>query len=185
MFCPNCGQERFSEATNFCSRCGYLLTGTADLLKMGGTGAFNPQFTVRDSNSSSPRSRGVKQGIFMMLLAVVLVPILGILLVRLVGGTPWPIGVIFFLLGGGGLLRMAYALMFEPGAQSALPSWRGESPTAGYNVSGRSNPTWLPRHNDVSAALYTAPATGRWRDTGDLESSNVTEIITKVLEKKR
>src|SRR6185436_9773529 len=36
MFCPNCGQERISEATSFCSRCGYLLTGTADLLKIGG-----------------------------------------------------------------------------------------------------------------------------------------------------
>ncbi|MBA3351366.1 MAG: zinc ribbon domain-containing protein, partial [Blastocatellia bacterium] len=63
MFCPHCGQERVSEATSFCSRCGYPLIATADLLRTGGAPLPTPTGGPR-----SPRSRGVRMGIFMFLL---------------------------------------------------------------------------------------------------------------------
>src|SRR5215213_11068221 len=109
MFCPRCGQERISQETSFCSRCGYLLTATADLLLTEGVSISKPVATGKDS----PRWRGVKQGAFLILLAAILAPILGLILRFGFNMMPWPVGVILFLLGGGGLLRIAYALMFE------------------------------------------------------------------------
>ena len=181
MFCPNCGQERISEATKFCARCGYLLTGTEELLRRGGV--------LDDESPVGPRlpsakARGVKMGIFMMLTAVVLVPLMGILFRFAIGmPNPWPIGVVLFLLGGGGLLRMAYAILFEAGAAETL--------SAGVNrfqnrreLGGRSeDAAALPPQHSYPATDYTSPGTGRWRDTKGLEPLSVTDSTTKLLEK--
>jgi hypothetical protein len=182
MFCPNCGQERVSEATKFCARCGYLLTGTEELLHRGG--ALESQLPAEPTPPSA-KARGVKMGIFMMLLAVVLVPILGILLTFGLGmRTPWPIGLVLFLLGGGGLLRTAYAVMFEEGAAAKLGSgasaniYRGPAEIGGAAAVGA-----LPPQRANSAADYTAGRTGVWRDTNDLEPTTVTDETTKLLEK--
>jgi hypothetical protein len=180
MFCPSCGQERFSEETSFCSRCGYLLSGTAELLKIGGV---LPVSQNADPKLSSARARGVKQGLFLMLLAVVLVPIMGILLRFAIGmGTPWPIGVVLFMLGGGGLLRMAYALMFEQSATTALPA-APVYPAASLKVSPAVGQASLPAQQTQPASDYVEPRIGGWRDTKDLDPVSVTENTTKLLEK--
>ncbi|MGE3466085.1 MAG: hypothetical protein AB7J13_04060, partial [Pyrinomonadaceae bacterium] len=62
MYCPNCGQERTSIETSFCSRCGFLLTGTAELLLTGGI-IPSPQHSGGSKRLSS-RSRGIRQGLF-------------------------------------------------------------------------------------------------------------------------
>ncbi|HAF15758.1 MAG TPA: zinc ribbon domain-containing protein, partial [Blastocatellia bacterium] len=36
MYCPKCGQQQASDAVRFCSRCGFLLEGTAAVLATGG-----------------------------------------------------------------------------------------------------------------------------------------------------
>src|SRR5689334_18298449 len=115
MYCPKCGQETHAETSSFCSRCGYLLTGTSELFQFGGIVPSKP-------SKDSPRSRGVKQGVFIFLLGVLLFPILGMLSVFLFHIPPWPAGLVLFLTVAAGLLRTAYALMFEPRFQSGLPS---------------------------------------------------------------
>ena len=178
MFCPNCGQERVSEATKFCARCGYLLTGTEELLHRGG--ALGNE-SAAGPTPPSAKARGVKMGIFMMLLAVVLVPILGMLLTFGLGmRTPWPIGIVLFLLGGGGLLRIAYALLFEEGA-SATHTQQAPYRTPELHVGSMHGE--LPPQQTYPAADYTSPGTGRWRDTNDLEPLSVTDGTTKLLEK--
>jgi zinc-ribbon domain len=172
MFCPNCGQERISESTSFCSRCGYLLTGTADLLKMGGSLP-----TLETPNGQSQRSRGVKQGLFVMILGVALFPIIGILTTFLFRMTPWPAGVVLFTLFFGGLLRMAYALMFEPKYPQGLP------PAASLHID--SQLTGQQANSALPPTSFVPPVTGktgRWLDTNELEPHSVTESTTKLLE---
>jgi len=193
MYCPQCGQERISEATNFCSRCGFLLTVTSELLPTGGVLPVNLSPAVP---GTSPRTRGIKQGIFLIILAAVTFPVLGLLSAFLLRIEPWPAGVVLFLLAGAGLLRIAYALMFE----SKTPLLPGTSTFAGPPVLGGSSSTapllpeegW-PKAGVVGAADPNAqfpgpqsqfiPASGHWRDTNDLEPPTVTENTTKLLEK--
>ena len=75
MFCPSCGQERISDETRFCSRCGFLLSGTYELLMTGGV---IPQAPVGASQIVAPRTRGLKQGLFIFLLTFLVVPIVAI-----------------------------------------------------------------------------------------------------------
>jgi hypothetical protein len=123
-------------------------------------------------------------GIFMMLTAVVLVPLMGILFRFAMGmPNPWPIGVVLFLLGGGGLLRMAYAILFEAGASASLPAsanrFQNQRELSGLSADAAA----LPPQQTYPAGAYTSHGTGRWRDTNDLEPLSVTDSTTKLLEK--
>ena len=172
MYCPRCGEERISEATSFCSRCGFLMTVTSELIPTGGT---LPQ-GLAPVAGPSPRSRGVRHGLFLLLLAAVVFPVLGMISVFAFHmQVPWPAGIVLFLLVGGGLLRIAYALMFEQGASPALPPhevWpRTEVPGAADTRQLNSDPN-----------SEFAPA-GRWLDTNDLEPHSITDPTTKLLKK--
>lgn len=137
----------------------------------------------RPSGEDSPRWRGVKQGLFLMLLTLVVVPLLAILLRFGIGTNPWPLGVVVFLLGGGGLLRIAYALMFEPRYANALPAGEERRPA---NLAG---PRANPELSAGDASTYIPPASpraGSWLDTNELQQQgSVTEGTTKLLEKEQ
>lgn len=172
MFCPHCGQERVLTETNYCSRCGFLLTGTQELLRTGGViPDLSP--AVR-SSSGSPRNRGLKQGLFIFLLSFLVVPIITILTVA-VNAEPFAVVISAILFFVGGLLRMAYALMFESSAD--MPA---DETAAGVN-------SFTERHHDPNALppqrqVYPPPPPGgNWRDTSDLQPSSVTESTTKLL----
>jgi len=180
MYCPRCGEERVSNATSFCSRCGFLLTVTSELLPTGG--ALPPTLLPAVPSSSSPRSRGIKQGLFIFLLGLVAFPLLGILSVFLLNVRPWPAGVALFLLAGGGLLRMAYALMFESRYPSGALSGVGLNLGSGQ-LPGQTQPTFLPPQQTYPASQYTSPEPRHWRDTNELEPASVTDGTTKLLEK--
>ena len=153
---------------------------TAQLLLTDGVPADSA--LERKTEGDSPRWRGVKQGLFLMLLMVVVVPLLGILLRFGIGTNPWPLGVVVFLLGGGGLLRMVYALMFEPRYANALPP--AEEPRPANLVSPRANPE-LSAGDASSYIPPEPPRAGRWLDTNDLQQGSVTEGTTKLLEKEQ
>jgi hypothetical protein len=182
MFCPQCGQERISQETNYCSRCGFLLTVTSELLPTGGT-LPEGLLPAVSPTTLSPRSRGVRQGAFMFLLTFVVAPIVGFLSMA-IGLRPWPVGIVVALLAFGGLLRMAYALLFEPGYSTTAPS--GAFPKiADAQLSGRAAQASLPPQQTYPASEYTSPQPGHWRDTNDLEPTSVTETTTKLLDKKQ
>src|SRR5687768_5243881 len=102
MFCPNCGQERVSTKTSFCSRCGFLLTGTADILQLGGV--LPRASAEKVYYPPSPRSRGVKQGLFILLLSLLIVPLTIAISIMLNLRPPLAV-VTMILLVAGGLLR--------------------------------------------------------------------------------
>src|SRR5260370_5398512 len=118
MFCPRCGQQQATDALRFCSRCGFPLEGAMHLLAHGG---MLPHFQqVTGEKEISPRRKGVKQGVLVMLIGAVLVPMLGVL----VSFAPQRLDVMFefflaltaILCFVGGPLRMLYAAIFEEGA---------------------------------------------------------------------
>jgi hypothetical protein len=175
MFCPKCGMERQSSATSFCSRCGFLLTGTADLIELGG---LLPDFR----NAAAPtlpsrRNRGVKQGLFIFLLSLLIVPLMALLTVVLQIRSPVLPVLALLLLGVGGALRMVYAWMFE---DPAVPI--SSKPAAAVNFAARPQSYTLPDAQSVPVSGYTPPASGKWRDTNDLQPRSVTEGTTKLLE---
>jgi hypothetical protein len=143
------------------------LTVAAELLLTDGVAVPHSAITKKDS----PRRRGLKQGFFMILLMLVLAPVLGLIFRFAFNMMPWPVGLVVFLLGGGGLLRIAYALMFESGQAIHEGSLAGGQTT---NV--------LPAGNTPS---YIPPPvrSGQWLDTNDLEPRSVTDATTRLLEK--
>ena len=178
MFCPQCGQERTSDATSFCSRCGYLLTGTAELLQTGGALPQMPPADVR-----SPRSRGIRQGVFMFLLMMVLAPVVGIISEFGLGMEPWPVGVVVAILGLGGLLRIAYALMFESKFPAALPEARLNREL--HPLPNSFSASALPPERATAASDFISPPFGRQTGPMPAEPSSVTDETTKLLEKQR
>ena len=173
MHCPVCGQQQVSEETRFCSRCGFLLTGVAEVVRAGGL--VTARSTGVAGSSDSPRRRGIKKGVFWALLTLLVVPIMAILTVVFRIPPFLPVfGLLIFLVGG--LLRIAYAMLFES----------GNSPERFPDTLMRDleNRNALPPSQSIPASAYAAPA-GSWRDTNDLERvpGSVTDSTTKLLQK--
>ena len=172
MHCPKCGQQQLSEETRFCSACGFLLTGVADLVASGGIAPAQQAGVM--GNADSPKRRGVKLGLFIFLLSIVIVPILTMIAIALNLKPFLPIiGV--FLLVGGGILRMVYALLFEAGVSpTPIPA----ALSAGEKRSA------LPPSQSIPVTAYSSPA-GAWRDTNELQHQpgSVTDSTTKLLQR--
>jgi hypothetical protein len=182
MFCPRCGQQQATDSMRFCARCGFPMEGTMHLLANGG---LIPQYTANeDQKVSSPRRRGVKQGAMMFLLALVLVPALGVFS----SFAPGRIGTAFefftaltAILGFlGGALRMLFAGIFEEGAPPksqfmmpnpyappviAVPQARVSLPPAAVNPGAAS---WRQRPHTAEI----------------LQPPSVTDNTTRLLDKK-
>lgn len=176
MHCPTCGQQQISDETRFCSRCGFLLTGIAQVVANGGVIRQPRNNFVGEPDS--PKRRGVKQGAFLFFLAFLVVPILLIISIGLRLG-PFASMIGAFLLVGGGLLRAVYALMFESSASSSASSV--EPAVIKHGTDQR---TSLPPAQSIPASVYATPSAGSWRDTNDLkrEPGSVTDHTTKLLQ---
>ena len=175
MHCPKCGQQQISEDTRFCSRCGLLLTGIAAVV--ANDGVVRPPKSNIAGEIDSPKRKGIKKGFFIFLLMLLFVP-LGALLSLALELEPFLPVVAIFLFGGGGILRMIYALMFESGVGvpvgGSKPAFQG----------GVENRDALPPAQSIPASAYSSPA-GSWRDTNDLQRKpgSVTDSTTKLLQK--
>jgi hypothetical protein len=115
MFCPQCGQQQVTGVIRFCSRCGFPLDGVIQLLSSGGN---LPAYRSSDEPVQiSPRRKGVKQGMLLFLLGVVLVPILGMFASFSNAVFPQMLAILAAIICFvGGPLRMFYAAVFEEGA---------------------------------------------------------------------
>ena len=119
MYCPKCGQSQVSADVRFCSRCGFPLVVVGDLLATGGV------LPARAMGSEvagvprpiSPRRRGVKKGVAILLISILLIPFFGIMHEAI--GMPDE----FMALGAIGVLaafiRIIYAAFFEDAAPRA------------------------------------------------------------------
>ena len=179
MFCPRCGQEQISNETRFCSRCGFLMTGVGELIANDGNAALTATGATK---IDSPRKRGIKKGLFIFLLAFLVVPIIAILTL-MVNAEPFAVVISAILLSVGGLLRMAYAWMFESSEPVGLTLEQNVYNSTQNLLNKQPNQNILPDSQTVPASSYMPPKHGNWRDTNDLEPSSVTDPTTKLLQK--
>jgi hypothetical protein len=189
MHCPQCGQHQASEEMRFCSRCGFPLTGIAQLLANGGT------LSVDHGDSScsrlSPRRRGVRRGAILLMLGVVITPLLAILLAPPHGPLPSsmpylliPLSAIIFFAGG--LMRMLYALLFEERAPAAIQAAKFAPPAVSPIIAKQLN---VPARGTAIPSATSAPVTA-WkpRQTNTSEiilPASVTENTTRLLKDER
>jgi hypothetical protein len=181
MYCPQCGQQQASNEMRFCSRCGFPLGGVSELLASGGVLHAAGGEELRDE-ALSPRRRGVKQGIVMMLVGAVVVPVLGILnsyqdQTTLLDVLVAVSAVIFF---AGGLMRILYALLFEsstPGIKSDATA--DVSNVAPAQLGARARISALPPAQSIPVSEF-AP---RRMNTAELaQPPSVTENTTRLLD---
>ncbi|MDT5158321.1 MAG: hypothetical protein QOC99_2752 [Acidobacteriota bacterium] len=184
MFCPQCGQRQISNDARFCSACGFPLNVVSELLEGGGQLPW--RLPAPAAGSISPRNKGLKQGAFLMLSVVVVVPVVIFLGVVMLGfpGELIPLTAIVCVMGG--LLRMLYALFFESnvpveGAAGVQPPY--VPPAVPPNYLGMPHRAALPPTQSTPAAPYRRP---QRFDTGELAQppgASVTDHTTRLLDK--
>lgn len=177
MYCPHCGQQQASDALRFCSRCGFPLGVIVEVLAQGGT------LSAREPESQgfkmSPRQKGVRQGAMLMLSTLLIVPLMifGVLLLDFEKLIPLvPLSAIICVVGG--LLRIAYALMFEhPGPAQRIAS--------DFSMPAQLN---APVRNQALPPSQGTPVMD-WRrrpETAEIiHPPSVTENTTKLLDKEQ
>ncbi len=185
MHCPQCGQQQVSGELRFCSRCGFPLGGVSELLANGGSLPLLQPETTGGPKRRSPRYEGVRQGVTLLFLGAVLVPLLGILysfsnnslLEVLV-----PITAVLFFVGG--FLRILYAAIFEEAApatyvpkSAALPY---VSPAASTQLGAGAPPrgTALPPAQSVPVSSWRQ----RHNTAEIVRPPSVTEHTTRLLD---
>lgn len=187
MFCPQCSQQQVSDEVRFCPRCGFPLDGVAMLLASGGvTPAARPGGGEWEYGPPSPRLKGVRQGVMLWLLGVLLVPLL-ILMTEELDILPEMVAIfVAMLLFMGGLVRMAYAMLLEDGPlrRRKLPVG-GQRPAAGAQLSEawaqqQRGQSALPPGQSVPASAYVPPRA----DTSEIAQRppSVTEGTTRLLD---
>lgn len=171
MFCPSCGHERTNRESKFCSGCGYLLTGTAELLETGGN-------VPNSEHSSSARTRGLKHGVFIILLGFLIVPLIVVFSI-------WTHVTPFFTIASaigftmGGLLRIAYALMFES-TVTGMPTMEDSLASTLRSFRRQKEVTSLPEKS-LPESSFEGVMPPRWMDTNELQPINLSESSTKPL----
>ena len=180
VYCPRCGQEQISHEVRFCSRCGFLMNGLAEVVLNGG---IPQQLTTTEPKPPTPRRRGLKQGGAWFLLGVVLVPILGILS-SLIHFREEVVGLaaVLFLLGG--IVRMIFALLFESGNPADKTIEENVYQTAQKLLNKNPQANALPPQQSIPVDSYAPPRQSTWRDTNVLQPSSVTDSTTKLLHDK-
>jgi len=183
MFCPHCGQKQTSNEARFCSSCGFPLNVVGELLAHGGHLPWRQP--AQGSGQLSPRQKGIRQGAFLMLSTVVIVPVvifLGVALMHLPGELI-PLTAVVCMMGG--LLRMLYALFFESNvsADAHAHAQQYVPPAAPPNYLGtpRQHAAALPPRQSPPVPAYRRP---QQYNTGELTTpSSVTDHTTRLLDK--
>lgn len=183
MYCPKCSQPQVSDEMQFCSHCGLPLINMKEMILAGGKTKVSQAETSEDKRS--PRRRGIRQGVMLMLLSLILIPAY-ILLAALfpaqdrliessVSDTPFEkisqaILLTIFMLG---LARALYARFFQQGVRLE----EGEPEVA--RSDGSSSKYELPPAPSIPVSGF-----GAWRpNTGEIvQSPAVTEHTTKSLD---
>ncbi len=178
MYCPKCSQLQVSDEIQFCSRCGLPLSELKEIITEGKPKAKQPKM---DEDKLSPREKGVRQGVMLMFLSIILVPAY-ILLAALfpandqlvesaVSDTPFEkiSQAILFSIFMLGLGRLVYAWLFQRG--TVIKDDAGESAQLKSSAANYA----LPAEQSVPASAF-----GSWRaNSGELaQAPNVAAHTT-------
>jgi len=178
MYCPKCSQRQVSDEVRFCSRCGFLLTGIAEVVKNDGKIPGASKRALK--NLLTPRKKGIKQGLFALLLLILTSPIL-LAIGKGIALHPGVMVMTFFILFISCVIRMIYAVMFESGE----PDKSEAADLQQQNVlSAKQAVESLPPAQTNPISDFVPPMQGKWRDSNELVFSSVTDVTTRQLDKK-
>jgi hypothetical protein len=172
MHCPQCGQQQISGEVRFCKSCGFPLDGVRELLTSGGISLTIEKES--DKPGQSPRRKGVRQGVVLLFIMMVLAP-----LTMLLGRQGNFLPPMFFLAG---IMRILYAVIFQEGAprKNQLPSNTLANVVPGTidQLGTATRGTALPPAQSVPITAFNA----RRGDTREMVNPpSVTEHTTKLL----
>jgi hypothetical protein len=178
MHCPSCGQHQVSNEIKFCSRCGFPLGLTSEILAHGG---FLPQLAeLHKKKSIFNKKNGVIFGVFWFIIFTMLLPaIIGI------GGGPEEAAGISAVIGVFGTMMLIIGSLALLPSSKQYPLLLPQQMPPHANTHGLHGvqQNALPGQQTIPVSAYAPPRAGAWRDTKDLEPSSVTESTTKLLEK--
>ncbi|RMG01057.1 MAG: zinc ribbon domain-containing protein [Acidobacteria bacterium] len=162
MYCPSCGKEQINENVRFCAKCGFPLSEVSLLLASGGN--------LLSKRQESSKKKGIKQGVFMMLLTLIIVPLLALVLADTsLGEILIPSSALILFIGG--ILRIIYAIMFEDKSENfPSPFFPSNTMSSEFIDHGASHQKSLEFKADTSELITPA---------------SVTEDTTKLLELKQ
>lgn len=172
MHCPQCGQEQISGEMRFCKACGLPLDGVRELLAAGNVSLTLDKEARKPRES--PRRKGVRQGVMLLFLFMVSVPLYG-----LIGKPVFALPPLFLMAG---LMRILYAVIFQEGAprkkkqDSSLPYI---APITTVQPGTEGSGSQLPPSHSMPVPVSSA----RRLDTAEMISPpSVTEHTTKLLD---
>ena len=175
MHCPHCGQQQISGEVRFCKSCGFSLNGVRELLATGGISSL-----IEESHkpSASPRRKGVRQGVILLFIMIVLTPLTMLL------GNQGKFLIPMFLMAG--LMRILYAVIFQEAAprkkQQQLNTLSHVAPNTIDQLGAAARGTALPPAQNVPVTAFNA----RRVDTREMvKPPSVTEHTTKLLNESR
>jgi hypothetical protein len=184
MFCPNCGQRQNSNEARFCAACGFPMGVVGELLANGGQLSWRPH--ARGAGQPSPRTRGIKQGAFLMMSTLVIVPIVIFLGVAMLGMPGELIPLVAVVCVMGGLLRMLYALFFESNVPGDAPTAQPYVPpayTPNYIGTPQRPSTLPPPQSTPVPATYQKPRRYHTGELAEPPQGSVTDHTTRLLDK--
>jgi hypothetical protein len=153
----------------------------AELLDHGG---FLPKLAELDQKKTFfTRKNGVVFSIFWMILLMILVP--AIIGIANGAGEAQGISAVIGLFGGLMIMIGSLALLPSPEEYPLLNAQQMRSPPATSRGLHGAQHQALPPQQSIPVSVHVPPRAGIWRDTNDLEPSNLTESTTRPLEKEK
>ena len=127
MYCPKCNQQQASEEMRFCSRCGFPLSGVAQLL--ANDGLLPVSAADQNAIAASRRKKIISESAFLTLIAWA-IAFAAMLFVDF--GGPFEVfaliaAIVFFIVGLIGLIRFIYGFLFVKDSPKAEKQTRDRS----------------------------------------------------------
>lgn len=174
MYCPRCSQEQISSEVNFCSRCGFLLTGVSEVT--ANDGLIPQNYALKKDRKSLKRFLNLRS-------FLIAFQILSLFLIILSAISDAPEEIVTFLFG------IAFGVFFSLLASFFLPNKpklevsKSDKDSAAELNKAQANFA-LPPQTSQPVSSY-APPIGSWKTftTNDLAPHSVTDRTTKLLNK--
>lgn len=180
LYCPRCGQEQVNNDTRFCSRCGFLMVAVNELVV--NNGLIPEKYVKKSGGKNTLKKKGVKKGAMLFLSGILIVPLMAIIFTGIFNTDGFIVGIAALLTFVGGILRMLYALLFEPSETGGTSLEQNVMETSRTLLNKKQTANALPPQQSIQTNAYVPPTAGHWRDTNDLQPSSVTDHTTKLLE---